>query len=556
MYDVSIAYSKQILSISREWDMYIDITLASGTTLRLTKRDISLGTPTLKEGATCSDTIQVGSTFSNSFEFTIVNDEGRFTDYDFYMAKVQPYVGLYVPVLHETTQEIISWLCEYVPLGEFWVLENVKRLSTIPIICFDSMSRANRLFDFSSLVFPTDCSTILSEVVKQCNFVVSDSLVSEVAQLNYSVGSLLTNDPTCRDILAGLGVMLCKNLRFDRRGVLESFWYSQSDAVDFDGSVINLGATSRVNRVGNSSYGDNQVTITGVYLEDAYGNTFSAGTDEFPVELPTSPILQGSDMCQPILEAALSTLQAVAHRPASISYSGDPAVQAGDLLVHRDTSVGDLVLPVMRLIYKFAGIGTLESLGVDSATQHQESATDRRLKKAFLKSSQDRSELETKIDQTEREVLIQASEQFASKSDLAELSVSTEGIASRVSHQEYTIVGIQTDLNSMQATSTELTLQFQQIVDNGVDKVTTSTGFTFDQDGLRIQKSGEEIENKLDHTGMYVTRSGETILQANNEGVVATDVTVRNYLMVGSHARFEDYNNGTDRARTACFWIP
>ena len=555
MYDVSIAYSKQVRNISREWDMYIDITLASGTTLRLTKRDISLGTPTLKEGATCSDTIQVGSTFSNSFEFTIVNGEGRFTDYDFYMAKVQPYVGLYVPVIHETTQEILSWLCEYVPLGEFWVLENVKRLSTIPIICFDSMSRANRVFDFSSLVFPTDCSTILSEVVKQCNFVVSDSLVSEVAQLNYSVGSLLTNDPTCRDILAGFGVMLRKNLRFDRRGVLESFWYSQSDAVDFDGSVINLGATSRVNRVGNSSYGDNQVTITGVYLEDAYGNTFSAGTDEFPVELPTSPILQGSDMCQPILEAALSTLQAVAHRPASISYSGDPAVQAGDLLVHKDTSVGDLVLPVMRLVYKFAGIGTLESLGVDSATQNQETSTTRRLKKAFARADQAKSELSTRIDQSANEVLIQASEQFANKSDIAELLVSVDNISAEVHHQEDTIEGIKRSVASAQLSSEEAILQLQQIVGNGVDQVTTTTGYTFNAEGLSIQKSGEEMENKLDHTGMYVTRSGETMLQANNEGVIATDVRVRNFLVVGTHARFEDYNDGSDSKRTACFWI-
>jgi len=40
-------------------------------------------------------------------------------------------------------------------------------------------------------------------------------------------------------------------------------------------------------------------------------------------------------------------------------------------------------------------------------------------------------------------------------------------------------------------------------------------------------------------------------LQANDKGVVAADVTVRNYLIMGSHARFEDYGAG----RTACFWL-
>ena len=63
------------------------------------------------------------------------------------------------------------------------------------------------------------------------------------------------------------------------------------------------------------------------------------------------------------------------------------------------------------------------------------------------------------------------------------------------------------------------------------------------------------MENRLDNSGMYVERSGETILQANAAGVVATDVTVRNYLIVGNHSRFEDYSDGDDDARTGCFWI-
>ena len=56
--------------------------------------------------------------------------------------------------------------------------------------------------------------------------------------------------------------------------------------------------------------------------------------------------------------------------------------------------------------------------------------------------------------------------------------------------------------------------------------------------------------NLLDHTGMYVTRDDEVILQANGQGVEATDVSVRNYLVVGDHARFEDYESGT-----ACYYI-
>lgn len=523
MYNTSVEYMKHILSTSREWDMYIDVTLADGTTLKLTKDNISLGTPTLKEGATCSDTIQVGSTYSNSFEFSILNNEGQYSKYDFYKAKIEPYSGLYVPITDKTTGKIQRWNCEYIPLGVFWVLENVKKLSTIPIVCFDRMSLTNKVFDFSTLVFPTDCATVFNEVVTQCDIPVSESLVSEIASLEYPINSLLTNDPTCRDILAGFGIMLQKNLRFNRTGVLESFWYTKYTSMGTNSPSIDRGATSKQNRVGNSSYGDNQIVVTGVYLEDAYGNTFSVGTEEYPVELPTSPIIQGSDMAMPILEAALQKFQELPHRMSSISYSGDPAIQAGDILVHDETPIGKITLPVMRLVYKFAGIGTLDSLGTDTATQNQQSSTDKKLKKTFSRADKDRSELGTKIEQTANEVLIQASERFADKSDVASLSVKTDDVS----------------------------IQVQSILDNGVDKVTTQTGYTFNADGLKITKSGQEIENLLDNTGMYVTRSGETILQANNSGVVATDVTVRNYLIIGTHARFEDY--GIDR--TACFYI-
>ena len=86
---------------------------------------------------------------------------------------------------------------------------------------------------------------------------------------------------------------------------------------------------------------------------------------------------------------------------------------------------------------------------------------------------------------------------------------------------------------------------------NGIDSITTSTGYTFDQDGLHIQKSGEEMENKLDNTGMYVNRGDDNILTANNEGVDAINLRSRQFLIIGDNSRFENYGSG----RTACFFI-
>lgn len=89
---------------------------------------------------------------------------------------------------------------------------------------------------------------------------------------------------------------------------------------------------------------------------------------------------------------------------------------------------------------------------------------------------------------------------------------------------------------------------------NGVDRVETKSGYVFDSDGLNISKSGEAIKNQLTHKGMYVTKSGEDILVADKDGVAATDLHAKTYLIVGKgdgRSRFEDYLTN----RTGCFWI-
>ena len=88
----------------------------------------------------------------------------------------------------------------------------------------------------------------------------------------------------------------------------------------------------------------------------------------------------------------------------------------------------------------------------------------------------------------------------------------------------------------------------------GVERVVTPVmKYSLTDEGLHIAKPGEEIDNTIDNEGMFVYRGSEPMLIANKDGVVATDVRARNYLMPGNYARFEDYNDGEDGSRTACF---
>ena len=133
----------------------------------------------------------------------------------------------------------------------------------------------------------------------------------------------------------------------------------------------------------------------------------------------------------------------------------------------------------------------------------------------------------------------------------AGLKLDVEGISSEVSRQQTQMETVKTQLTQLEQTAESMNIRIRTLTEQGGDRVTTQTGFTFDEKGLTISRTGTAMENLLDESGMYVKRSGEVLLQADQDGVRAVDVSVGNYLIVGDHARFEDY--GTDR--TACFWI-
>ena len=134
--------------------------------------------------------------------------------------------------------------------------------------------------------------------------------------------------------------------------------------------------------------------------------------------------------------------------------------------------------------------------------------------------------------------------------DITALVTKTNNLASTVDGLNGTV----TNLTKITMDSEKVDLAITEAI-KGVNSITTTTGYTFDKNGLHIQKSvdgvPEEMENLLDNTGMYVNRGGDNILTANNEGVDAINLRSRQFLIIGDNSRFENYGTG----RTACFYI-
>ena len=99
-------------------------------------------------------------------------------------------------------------------------------------------------------------------------------------------------------------------------------------------------------------------------------------------------------------------------------------------------------------------------------------------------------------------------------------------------------------------TSEQVQLAISTEVAKGANKVTTSTGFKFDDSGLTISKTNSEMSTKIDEDGMSIYKGSEEVLTADNTGVDAKNLHATTYLIIGTNSRLEDYGS-----RTGCFWI-
>lgn len=122
------------------------------------------------------------------------------------------------------------------------------------------------------------------------------------------------------------------------------------------------------------------------------------------------------------------------------------------------------------------------------------------------------------------------------------------------------IIAIENKVETIQ-TNTDYAISIMEDIQvNGTSKVKTETGYTFDNNGLTIEKTNAKTKSTLNETGLNIkdaTGSGEeSLLFAGYDGeigetiVKSKNMTVEKYLTVGSYSRIEDYEEGT-----GVFWI-
>ena len=167
-----------------------------------------------------------------------------------------------------------------------------------------------------------------------------------------------------------------------------------------------------------------------------------------------------------------------------------------------------------------------------------------------------------KVDKVNKEIQLVASDITENKELISAIQIDTTSINASVSEMERKVNEGFEDVNedieeltkkvNAQITAEDLEITIEKKLEDGITSVTTTTGFTFNEDGLTVSKTDSEMSTIITEDGMTVYKNNEAMLVADNHGVIARNLTAETYLIIGTNSRFEDYDNNT---RTGCFWI-
>lgn len=167
-------------------------------------------------------------------------------------------------------------------------------------------------------------------------------------------------------------------------------------------------------------------------------------------------------------------------------------------------------------------------------------------------------------EDTESELSTIKSETKTISETVTSLQLGSDSINASVKSLEQTVKetseGLANDISIIQdqvnlaMTSDDVKIEIEKKLINGVNKVSTTTGYTFNENGLNISKSDSEMKTQITEDGMKIYKNNDIMLTANNQGVDAKNLHATTYLIIGGNSRMEDFmENGSKR--TAIFWI-
>lgn len=294
--------------------------------------------------------------------------------------------------------------------------------------------------------------------------------------------------------------------------------------------------------------------LTGLAFTTELGDNLLVGNDYgYVQEIKDNMFLTLMDDVTEILEQSLAQANGAILTPFECAWRGNFLYEIGDTFYITGKDGEPFVAHLYNdtLTYN-GGLSQVTQLEAAGNFDGQTNATT--LGEAI-------KETYARVDKTNKRIDLLVSDADAMSDTLALLQLDADSINATVQKLEETMIvnmdgvveGMAQLASKVEAsiTAQDVSIAIKSELDNGVDKVITSTGYTLDNEGLKISKSNSELSTKITENGMEVKNGDTAVLTANDVGVDAANLHATTFLIIGNNSRLEDY--GTNR--TGCFWI-
>lgn len=301
-------------------------TFFDGVVFSLTNENLWSSALSIEESVSNQNSFDIGSVIINKATIVINNIYEDYTSYDFTGAKVTIRIGL----------QLSNGTIEVVNKGIFYVDSATYNGSLITLECLDSMSKFDKDYSESELIYPATLRQIVQDACSVCGVLYSASIFENdtfIVNERPSDESL-----TFRQMLNYVGQIACQQFSIDHNDRLIARWYDRDMMDDLYSSPSSVDDSEyhQISSINSQNINQDDVIITGVKVTEFSestenpGGSYLSGTTGYVIEIKDNkliPIGKGSGVSTYLGQK----LVGMRFRPMELTFQNDPTIEPTDI---------------------------------------------------------------------------------------------------------------------------------------------------------------------------------------------------------------------------------
>lgn len=312
----------------------------------------------INEATSASGKFEIGAAVIKEYKVALDNSEEQYDDCDFEGANIQAVIGL----------KLADGTWEDLKKGVYRVYTATFGETTLQITAYDEMIYFDRPYSECTLSYPATVRDIVLDACRHCQV---DCESGSIEMGNYIVKTKPEGSITYRDVISYCAQIMGCYARINHLGRLAFGWYDfsavgsgdldggifdtasqekylsgdEADGGTFDdyssgytydgGTFVDMDTYHHFYDLYNKSINGTDINITGIQItakKDSADEKYLYGTNTYALEIKDNPLIQ-TDTMQQVAKHIGNKIINKPFRPMSISIQGNPAIEAGDVVV-------------------------------------------------------------------------------------------------------------------------------------------------------------------------------------------------------------------------------